>query len=211
MEESFWHQRWQDNQIGFHLPAPNELLLKHLSALNLAPTARVFLPLCGKTRDIAWLLEQGHRVAGAELSELAVQQLFQELSLTPRATSHGALKLYQADKLDVWVGNILALTPQLLGAVDAIYDRAALVALPYEMRRQYAPLLIDLSHRAPQLLITFSYDQALHAGPPFSIDATEVNALYQGHYACQLLESRELPQGLKGLFPAQEEVWLLRP
>jgi thiopurine S-methyltransferase len=79
MEHSFWHERWESGRIGFHQGKPNKLLLAHFHALGLADRSRVFLPLCGKTRDIAWLLSQGYRVAGAELSELAIRQLFEEL------------------------------------------------------------------------------------------------------------------------------------
>lgn len=88
MEHDFWHNRWQNQQIGFHLPEANPLLVAHFSALNLTPptpqksntltskSPRVFLPLCGKTLDIAWLLAQGYRVVGAELSQIAIDALF---------------------------------------------------------------------------------------------------------------------------------------
>ena len=34
MHPDFWHQRWADNQIGFHQPAPTPLLLKHWPSLG---------------------------------------------------------------------------------------------------------------------------------------------------------------------------------
>ena len=79
MDSDFWHKKWEDNQIGFHRSSVNPLLVRFLSVLGLAPGARVFLPLCGKTRDIAWVRDQGFRVAGAELSRMAIEQLFDEL------------------------------------------------------------------------------------------------------------------------------------
>ena len=27
MQHEFWHEKWQNNQIGFHLPQVNKLLL----------------------------------------------------------------------------------------------------------------------------------------------------------------------------------------
>lgn len=206
MEHNFWLDRWQTNQIGFHLPDANPLLVKHLSALQLAKGARVFIPLCGKTLDITWLLSQGYRVVGAELVEMAIVQLFNELGVPPNITTVGELKRYSAHNIDIFVGDIFDLTADLLGAVDATYDRAALVALPGEMRVRYMAHLKAITHRAPELLITFEYDQSLVPGPPFSVDAAEVKT----HYGdATLLECNDLPNGLKGQYPAKEATWLV--
>lgn len=215
MQPDFWHQRWQSNQIGFHLPEANPLLVQHFHALNLTPkipqktSPCIFLPLCGKTLDIAWLLTQGYQVVGAELSQIAIEDLFKSLNLTPKITQKNQLTHYSAANIDIFVGDIFALTSDMLGEVDAIYDRAALVALPDEMRKSYTKHLLSLTNKAPQLLICFEYDQSIHAGPPFSINADEVKQHYQAHYALSLLATETMPDGLKGKFPATEQVWLL--
>ena len=69
MDTDFWLQRWQENNIAFHRSEANPLLVTHFKALGLAKGSRVFVPLCGKTKDIAWLLSQGYSVEGAELSQ----------------------------------------------------------------------------------------------------------------------------------------------
>ena len=159
MEHSFWHDRWATNQIGFHQPAANPLLVTHCAALALPSAGRVLLPLCGKTLDIAWLLAAGYQVVGVELSELAVQQLFAELGATPCIqVLNDALQRYETDKLTVFVGDIFALNREQLGPVDAIYDRAALVALPATLRSRYASHLTAISAGARQLLISFDYE-----------------------------------------------------
>ncbi|MEO4048639.1 thiopurine S-methyltransferase [Pseudomonas sp. CAU 1711] len=212
MEHDFWHNRWATDQIGFHEPAANPLLIEHLSALNVAKGSRLFLPLCGKTLDIAWLLAAGYRVAGAELSELAVQQLFAELGRAPRIEAlNASLKRYESDDLEVFVGDIFALDARLLGPVDAIYDRAALVALPPSMRPGYARHLLELGAGAPQLLISFDYQQSLLAGPPFAVPAGELADLYGAHYLLRQLARQPLEGGLKGQCPAEEVVWHLQP
>lgn len=211
MKHDFWHQKWEKNEIGFHLPEANPLLLKHFSSLNLKQNARVFLPLCGKTLDIAWLLAQGYRVAGAELSALAIDDLFNSLQLTPNIKNIGEITHYSAANIDMFVGDIFKVTPAMLGKVDAVYDRAALVALPDVMRKQYSVHLIALSNNAPQFLICFAYDQTVHAGPPFSIDANEVSQHYQSTYDLTLLVSELMPTGLKGQHPCTEQVWWLKP
>lgn len=210
MEAGFWHERWAKNEIGFHEPDFNVLLTSHFDKLALAAGSRIFVPLCGKTRDIAWLLGNDYQVVGAELSEVAVQQLFGELGVQPVITEQGWLQRYEAPGLVIFVGDIFELTPELLGHVDGIYDRAALVALPQEMRARYAQQLLTLTNRAPQLLICFEYDQQQMPGPPFSVSGAEVEMLYGAMYHIRMAEARNVAGGLKGKAVAEEIVWLLR-
>jgi thiopurine S-methyltransferase len=212
MEPSFWHDRWATQNIAFHRDAPNEHLVRHWPSLGIPKGSRVFVPLCGKTLDLPWLASQGYRVAGAELSPLAVQQFFDELGVKPSVQELGKLRLYQAPAIDFYAGDLFDLTPELLGPVDAIYDRAALVALPAEMRRRYTAQLLALGRGAPQLLVTYAYDQALAEGPPFSVPAAEVEAHYSAHYRLERLAQAEVEGGMRGKTPAQELVWrLARP
>ena len=210
MEPGFWHERWKSNQIGFHEGQANALLVRHIGDLGLAPGTRIFLPLCGKTRDIAWLLGRGYRVAGAELSETAVEQLFAELAIQPSISAAGRLRRYSAKDIDIFVGDLFDLSGETLGPVDATYDRAALVALPAGMRDRYVAHLVRITQGAPQLLICFVYDQAASEGPPFSIDDKEVRRQYAGHYQLRPLETVDVPGGMKGKCAATETVWLLR-
>ena len=210
MDTSFWLQRWETNNIGFHKSEVNPILVQYLKKLSLEEGSRVFVPLCGKTRDIAWLLSNGYRVAGAELIEMAVEQLFDELGVAPQISEAGAVKHYSAQNIDIFVGNIFDVSGDRLGPVDAVYDRAALVALPEEMRHRYTAHLMEITSKASQLLISYEYDQTLMAGPPFSISNEEVNQHYKESYDITLVKSSNLPGGLKGKCAAQESVWLLK-
>jgi thiopurine S-methyltransferase len=209
MEESFWRQKWERNEIAFHQAEANPLLVKYFDHLSLQKGSRVFVPLCGKTRDIHWLLSQGYRVAGAELSQLAVEQLFSELGVEPDITVIDTLSRYSAKDIDIFVGDIFSLSRSLLGHVDAIYDRAALVAFPEPMRDRYTVHLVEITGRTPQLLISYEYDQSLLDGPPFSNSDEEVARQYQKCYDLKLLAKVEVQGGLKGVCPATENVWLL--
>lgn len=210
MEAEFWHRKWETNDIFFHGHAANPLLVQYFGALALPKGSRVFLPLCGKTLDIHWLLANGYRVAGAELSTLAIDQLFTELGVDPAISEAGELDRFSAEGIDIFVGDIFDLFRDVLGPVDAIYDRAALVALPDTMRSRYAAHMIDITDRAPQLLICFDYDQSLQPGPPFSISAAEVDGYYGAAYGLTQLARVEVAGGLKGKSPADEIVWLLK-
>lgn len=210
MEPNFWHQKWESNVIGFHKSEANPLLVNHFASLALAKDSVVFVPLCGKTRDIAWLLSQGYCVAGIELSEIAVKQLFEELAFTPTISQKQSLIHYSADNINIYVGDIFHLSKEVLGMVDAIYDRAAFVALPFAMRQRYSQHIITITSHAPQLLITFDYDQRVQDGPPFAISNREINQHYQDAYEIHLLASEEVEGGLKGQCDAVENVWLLQ-
>jgi thiopurine S-methyltransferase len=209
MDHDFWLARWQSNQIGFHEGAPNVLLVSHLAALGLPAAARIFVPLCGKSQDMHWLRAQGFTVVGVELSRLAVAQFFAELGLTPVVSQAGQLERFEAGGVTLFAGDIFDLDQATLSAIDAIYDRAALVALPAPLRQRYAAHLIELTAAAPQLLVTFEYDQTCRPGPPFSVLETEVRKHYAAAYRLKRAETREVQGGFKGACAAQESVWLM--
>jgi len=208
MDIDFWKDKWEKNIIGFHLSEVNPLLVKYYEQLSLEKNARLFLPLCGKTKDISWLLSKGHSIVGVEFSELAIKQLFDELQVEPKITQHEDLKLYSAQGLDIFVGDFFKLNTSLIGMVDAIYDRAALVALPSSIREKYSIHLKDITKEAPQLLVTFMYDQNLLKGPPFSVSNDEVYNHYEKQYNIVLLDN--LNEKFKGKIDAKESVWLLK-
>ncbi|MBE9067602.1 thiopurine S-methyltransferase [Leptolyngbya cf. ectocarpi LEGE 11479] len=210
MDTSFWLQKWEKNDIRFHESAANPALVTHCKELALEKGSRVFVPLCGKTLDIAWLLSKGCRVAGAELVEIAIEQLFAELGIEPHVAEAGEVKHYSATNIDIFVGNIFDVSSRILGPVEAIYDRAALVALPQEVRHRYTAHVTEITDTAPQLLVSYEYDQTLMAGPPFSISNEEVNQHYGASYSLALIESANLPGGLKGRCVAKKNVWLLK-
>jgi len=209
MNEQFWHDRWRSNQIAFHNAEANRLMVRNFHALNPRADSTVFVPLCGKSRDLYWLAEQGYRVIGAELSRVAVEQFFDECGATPQISSVGSLQRYEAEGISIFQGSIFELKAESIGPIDLVYDRAALVALPHELRSRYAVQLTALTSAAAQLLICYEYDQACVDGPPFSVTEHEVRRLYQGTYDLRMLEQANVKGGLKGKCPATESVWKL--
>lgn len=205
MQAQFWHDLWHKREIGFHLADTNPIILKHFEKLALNKGNRIFLPLCGKTRDIHWFLSQGYQVVGIELHENAIIELFEEMQITPTITHEKSFKVYSAPQIKIFVGDYFVLDRETLGDVDAIYDRASIVALPPQMRKEYSNHLILLTKCAPKLLVTFEYDQAQMDGPPFSVHSDEVSANYHEHYNLTLLETKEMHKS----FTILEKVWLL--
>lgn len=210
MNSSFWRERWEKNEIGFHEGKPNPLLVKYFHELSVAKGRRIFVPLCGKTLDISWLLSRDYRVAGAELSQLAIEQLFMELGMQPEITTVGNVEQWSANNLDILVGDIFAVSEKMLGPIDAVYDRAALVAFPEDMRKRYTAHLTEVTKKSPQLLICYEYNLSLMEGPPFSVSNEEVYRHYATTYDLTLLSSTEVAGGLKGKGPVNENVWVLK-
>ncbi|MGY2377261.1 thiopurine S-methyltransferase [Pseudomonas sp. SDO524_S393] len=193
MEPKFWHERWARNQIGFHLPEVNPYLQRHWPQMALAMGAKVLVPLCGKSLDLVWLASQGHRVMGVELSESAVDAFFNEQGLVPKVSLTGAFKVYQADSIEVWCGDFFALDAAALSDCTALYDRAALIALPPLMRAQYVGHLnTHLPAGCQGLLVTLDYDQTQKAGPPFAVTDEEVRMLLGERWALDALEEQDI-------------------
>lgn len=209
MEEEFWQTRWREQRIAFHENRPNDLLEQHVHRLDLNPGDRVFLPLCGKAVDLDWLADKQLQIVGVEFNQGAVEEVFARRGLTPEVGSFGALTAFQAANLILFVGDFFELTREMIGPIDAIYDRAALVALPDETRSLYVKTLPELTGSARQLLISYDYDQSQTEGPPFSVPNAEIERLYQDRYAVEPVASRAITGSLAKRCSGQENVLLL--
>jgi thiopurine S-methyltransferase len=209
-ENNVWLERWEKREIGFNQVEANPFMVKHFSSLGLDKGSKVLVPLCGKTIDISWLLKQGYAVVGIELSEQAIIELFDELGVEPAVSTEGELIVYSAEDITIYVGDIFKVTSGMLGKIDAIYDRAALVALTTGLRVEYAKQLRTMTSNAPQLLLCFEYDQSLANRSPYSVDEQEVKGHYEAHYALELLAREDIAGGFKGKLTASDVVWHLK-
>ncbi|MFC3549922.1 thiopurine S-methyltransferase [Lysobacter cavernae] len=193
MQPEFWHQRWRDNQIGFHQDKPTPLLLKHWPQLQVPAGSRVFVPLAGKTLDMVWFAAQGYRVLGIELSQQAIEQFFTEHALTPDISESPYGRHYRAGDIELICGDAFGLDEALLADCAAVFDRAALIALPPPLRQRYAhELYARLPSACRGLLITLEYPQHEKDGPPFSVSEDEVRDLYQRDWTVATLERRDI-------------------
>ena len=192
MQHDFWHDRWQTGRIAFHEPEGDPLLPERWAALQAQARSRVLVTLCGKSRDMAWLAGQGHAVVGVELSAIAARAFFEESGLPFAIEPRGAFTAYRSTRPDrdvtILVGDFFDLDTALLGEVQAVYDRAATIALPPDLRTRYAKHVARLSPAGTQmLLIALEYDQSRMHGPPFSVPDDDVRALYAPGFAIELL------------------------
>jgi thiopurine S-methyltransferase len=193
MNPDFWHERWQSSRIGFHMEAVNPWLVSYWPTLDVSHGDRVFVPLCGKSLDMLWLLEQGYRVIGVEISKIAVEAFFSENRLEPLMETAGRFTRWRYDDLEILCGDFFDLEKSLLGSLDAVYDRAALIAMPPDVRPRYAAHLAGLADRKTRVqLITLEYNQLEMPGPPFSVSEDEVNRLFANNYSVECLASADV-------------------
>lgn len=190
MEHEFWRERWRVNKIGFHQAEYNPFLVRFADQL---PAGRVLVPLSGKSRDSLFLAQRGHEVIACELVEDAVRALYEENEIPYQRDERGGLVRYCGGGVTSYAGDFFALTPAELGPVAAVFDRAALVALPEEMRARYtAHLLSFLSSGGIILQVAMSYARPDMSGPPFSIPWEELLAHYGARCEIERLAETDL-------------------
>ncbi len=188
MQAEFWHERWEQNQIGFHQDEFNNHLQAFWGKLSIPAGSHVFVPLCGKSRDMLWLRSQGFLVTGVELSPIAVRDFFSENALDVVVKQQGKLECWESDGLVILRGDFFDMTVGDIATCDAVFDRASLIALPPEMRPAYAEhFKTILPAHIQTLLVTLEYDQAEMKGPPFSVSEDEVRRYYEDSFKLERL------------------------
>lgn len=189
MDPDFWHDKWQNKSIGFHQAEVNRYLQKYIDELVLAAGDTVFVPLCGKSLDMWWLHEQGYNVIGIELSEIAAKSFFDEAGKRACKIKNGDFVSWKYANVEILCGDYFDLNADVLGKVDAVFDRAALIALPSEMRTNYVDQLgLLLQPGTRGVLVTLEYPQNEMTGPPFSVTEQEVRKLYARDFQLDLIE-----------------------
>jgi thiopurine S-methyltransferase len=193
LQPEFWHDRWRTGQIGFHQSAVDRHLKQDWPGLGLANNSRVFVPLCGKSLDLLWLCEQGHSVAGVELSTVALESFCMEHGVPAKRRILDDFDVYEAAQLQLFRGDFFALTPELLGPIAAVYDRAALISWIPDLRAAYVKHMTALTNPGTQtFLVTMEYPQQEMKGPPFSVSTEEVHRLYAQHHEIRALSRHDV-------------------
>ena len=193
MNRDFWQARWDEGRIGFHQDEVNPYLQRYWPSLGVTPGATVFVPLCGKSRDMLWLRDQGYSVIGVEIVPRAVEAFFAENDLTVTQRPHGAFTLWESEGIKIFQGDFFDLSADDVAGIAAVYDRASLIALPPAMRQRYATQLrAILPSETNVLLVTMDYSQAEMHGPPFAVTEQEVAALYQDYFKIDQVCSEDM-------------------
>ena len=197
MDMAFWLERWRRRETGFHQQHVNPYLGYYYGELGppveKRSELRVFVPLCGKSKDLWWLQQNGYDSVGVECSELAVQQFFAEQQLNYSKRQMNQHVSYKSDMLDILLGDFFTLQADDIGNITDIFDRASLIALPIELRGEYVNTITDLQKTGTRtLLVTLTYPQNEMDGPPFSVTEEEVNELYSDNFRIEKLAVKDI-------------------
>lgn len=193
MERAFWAERWAEGKTAFHEGAPNALLHRNASLFD--GKQRVLVPLSGKSHDLWYLAARGLEVTGIEFVDVAARAFFDEAGepyrTEPRGPYQALVAEAQGGRITQLVGDMFDAAPNVVGTFDALYDRAALIALDPPSRRRYVDVLQALlAPGAGGLLVTLTYDQSVAPGPPWSVSDDEVHALFDGAFQMDVLDVR---------------------
>ena len=219
MEADFWHEKWEADSIGFHQARPNKHLQQWWPEAEIAQNSEVFVPLCGKSLDMLWLHEQGYKVTGIELSQIAIESFFEENDLSFERHTDGPFEVFsgtsKAEGIKLLAGDFFALTADHCCDVSAVYDRASLIAMNDDLRPQYAQQLAAiLPAGSISLLLVIDYDTSKMQGPPFPVPAPMVTKLFTKNFDIQELAHYSGPEYVgnlskRGLDSLEERVFRL--
>ncbi len=221
-----WSDRWKKRRIGFHLKDVNPALTKHAASLlpetkedetcsNKDATTRIFVPLCGKAIDMAYLAtslsSSSHKiqVLGLEGIRIALEQFIEEqpnLNIAKEAipaTEQVPFERFIGENVSLWKGDYFDLSKfeTSIGTFDAVYDRASIVAIEPEMRQPYVQILDNLLQTGGKILMVAlervaspENPEAAKKGPPHSIPEATIRNLFSSletesySYAVEVLQ-----------------------
>ena len=193
MKSSDWLNRWRQNRIGFHESGVNAYLQQFLSEFGLKPGDKIFIPLCGKAHDIAWLAQQGFEVIGVELSDFAIESFFHEQKLVCKQFESDQFLIRKSGSISIYQGDFFNIPRDVLAECKLVYDRASLIAFDRVNRECYCDYLQSIvPSMADMLLITLDYDQSQMSGPPFAVSQAEINGYYRSNYSISELERNDV-------------------
>lgn len=214
MENNYWLDKWKKNDIAFHEQCVNADLITYINELNLKPGDYIFVPLCGKTKDILWLAEKGFHVIGVELSLIACNDFFTELNTKPHITKQSNFTKYQYNNIELLCGDLFNLTSFDLPNIHAVYDCKALIALPSDLRKNYVDHIVACVGTKIRILLFTRETNCQVKPPPFPVNQAEINLLYGSYFDVQLLKHTtmtDIPERLikKGYLEMTESVYLI--
>lgn len=211
-------RQWREKRIGFHLTEVNPTIVKYAERFLLPSSsrdgpsetcsnARVLVPLCGKTVDMAYLATatSASEVVGVEGIRLALEEFAEEhpaLRVVVEAAgtaamtaddAGGAFERFEGERITLLRGDYFELNAQEAGGkFGLIYDRASLVAIEPGLRTAYVDVQGELLEPGGRILLVVlerrGPEEAMKEGPPYSVPESAVRALYEGKDWVQSVE-----------------------
>ncbi len=213
----FWLNRWKEGRVPFHHQTVQDDLIQFWPSVAEHQPRNILVPLCGKSLDMRWLQEQGLFVTGVDLSEIAIKSFISEQQLQVNTWQSDDIICFENNEYKLLAADIFKMDKKLITVQDAIYDRAALIALPEKLRAAYVECCLQwLKPGGIVLLKTLNYDQTQMEGPPYAVSPEEVYQLFQHcqsivplmRRGCQPTDSDSLHQ--RGISFYEDQIWLIK-
>lgn len=194
MELSYWESRWKKGNTGFHSDEIYRGLLQYFPEKTLLRRETAFVPLCGKSEDLLWLAGKFNKVVGVDVSMIAIEEFIENHKLEVTKRSFSSFTIFDAENIELWCGDFLKMPVHKIRPVDFIYDKAAIVALPEQMRPAYAAKLKEFCNDDTIVMLQhFVYEQSEMSGPPFSVSEKEIKKLFGEKFTMHTCEKKHLP------------------
>lgn len=223
---NFWNERWITGKTAFHQSDIHFSLTEFGKDLfDEKIHNSILVPLCGKSKDMNYLLSLGLKVFGIEFSSIAIENFFLESNIDYKVEILSNFeKLYIASNIVIYQGDLFkaknfSVVNAYLEKVIYCYDRASMVAFDKNERIHYAKFLNDLPNLKNILLPLFDYGPRINekkdveVGPPYLVSEFELNQLYSSHFDIKFLKEKNLKVreslALEGVTFEKELVYLL--
>jgi len=201
----YWENRYKTRCFQWHIDQVHPQLLKYLGELtNLGEgkqeSLKFFVPLCGKSKDIPFLLSLGFEVFGIEVVASVIQEFSKENDIELEFDEGKHLYSSKDGKLKIYCEDMFKCPIEEYGPFDCIWDRASFIALDYAFRPAYMDVVkrsvahgIGSGHKFRYLIQTVKYDKNNFNGPPKCVDAEDFKEHFESWAKVTVLESSWVP------------------
>nr|XP_039260200.1 probable thiopurine S-methyltransferase [Styela clava] len=185
------------------------MLRKHIkSLLPNAIRKRIFLPLCGKSPDIKWLIDEGYEVVGLECSEHAILEFFEENSVEFEksvSTKDHSFRVYTGKTANVVIyeGDYFKFNSDIAGGLfDAVWDSASLNTIELASRKPYVEIMRSVLDKQAKYMLSAMYfgEKRTWINNPFDITDADMTELFGEYFTWDKVDEDDSEWGLERIF-----------
>lgn len=194
----FWDKRWVDGNSQWQENDGCELLWQNIDSImqkffptKKAEDLKVFIPLCGKAKDIYLFYKMGFTVVGIEFAPLPIKEFFDENEIAEVSTAKKPFTKSPDGRLILGEGDLFSFQAEgklPFPKYDIVWDRGSFVAINENDRERYAAFMKSLAGEGGiQIINIVEYDRAEYGGPPLASNQEELQNYYGADATIELL------------------------
>jgi len=228
----YWTTRYDSKTTGWLINNAHPFLLKNPDLLlggrsdrvESENSKKIFVPLCGTTHDLLYLLSLGFEVFGVEGVKSCFEVLNERDGLGLVFNEKESTYETPDGRLKIYYGDLYKCPIEKWGPFDCVWDRASLIAIDMDFRPSYADIIKrslgsnSLDREFRYIIEVVSYDKSLFQGPPKCVTEEDLKTLYP-EYKIEILQDSKITEssGLYKTFPknfefnVDEVIYMLKP